>query len=373
MCAMETITPSRLDIRFGRFSERSIETDFRTYELDAGYRSLSCILPLLGAIFLGFSLPDLLVLGQGGFRTALFLARLVFFIVSVAALRFLRSDVTLLRREFVLAGVTVFGIAVFGFAMFMYRDGNVYLQAMSVLLMVAAQSLVPNRFSVSVAISLVIVAIGVVSVEFRAESMPMMTKAALLVDSLLMTLICSIIWLRTCRSRRHEYLKSMELEHISRTDPLTGLGNRRYLADRLTEAQSRSSRYGESYALILVDLDRFKNLNDNFGHEAGDEALKETGRRFTAALRSEDSLSRWGGEEFVILLSYATVDAALESARRLRLVLSSTPMNLVGRVTASFGVTLLRSSEALADAVARADLALYRAKDAGRDRVEFEP
>jgi diguanylate cyclase (GGDEF)-like protein len=370
---MEMITPARLAIRFGRFTERTIESNFRTYELDAGYRSLSLILPLLGAIFLGFSLPDLFVLRQGGCLTALFLARLAFFIASVAAPRFLRSDVALAMRELVLGAVTVYGIAVFGLAMFVYRDGNFYLQAMSVLLMVTAQSLVPNRFSVSVTISLVIVAIGVVSVESRAETMPAMTKAALLVDSLLMTLISSIIWLRACRSRRREYIKFMELEHISRTDPLTGLGNRRYLADRFTEAQSRSARYGETYALILVDLDRFKNLNDNFGHEAGDDALKETSKRFSAALRSEDSISRWGGEEFVILLSYATVDAALESAKRLRLVLSSTPMTVVGTVTASFGITLLRSSEALADAVARADLALYRAKDAGRDRVEFEP
>lgn len=350
-----------------------MERGFRAYELDAGYKSLSMVLPFLGCIFLGFSLPDLFVLGPGARHTVLFLARLSFFIVAVAAPRFLRGGVPLFQRELVLGAVTACGIAVFGFALFMYRNGNIYLQAMSVLLMVAAQSLIPNRFSFSVAISAFIVTMGIASVEFHDEALPAMTKAAFLVDFILMAVISSIIWLRTCRSRRHEYLKSLELERISRTDPLTGLGNRRYLADRYAEAQSRSARYGETYALILVDLDRFKNLNDNFGHEAGDEALKEASRRFAAALRSEDSLSRWGGEEFVILLSYATVDAALESARRLRTVLSSTPMDMVGTVTASFGITLLRSSESLADAVARADLALYRAKDEGRDRVEFEP
>lgn len=370
---MKTITPARLNIRFGRFTERVMERDFRTYELDAGYKSLRAVLPLLGFIFLGFSLPDLLVLGPGGCLGSLFIARLAFCIIAVMAPRFLHSEVPLFRRELVLGAVTGCGIAVFGFAMFIYRDGNFYLQAMSVLLMVAAQSLVPNSFPVSVAISLAIVAMGVVSVEFRAESLPVMTRAAFLVDFMLMALISSVIWLRTCTARRREYIKSMELEHISRTDPLTGLGNRRYLADRFAEAQSRSARYGEAYALILVDLDRFKNLNDNYGHEAGDEVLRETGKRFAAALRSEDSLSRWGGEEFVILLTYATVEAALESAKRLRTVLSSTPMHIVGTVTASFGITLLRSSDAPADAVARADLALYRAKDAGRDRVEFEP
>lgn len=370
---METSTTAHFGIKFGRFEAKIMEHDFRVYELDAGMESLRIILPLLGFIFLGFSVPDLLVLGWGNGFALLFVARLVFCVMTVIAPRFLRSDVPLFKRELVLGIVTLGGIAIFGFALFMYRNGNVYLQAMSVLLMVAAQSLVPNRFSVSVMLSLVIVGMGVVGVASQAEALPVMIKSAFLADSLLMVLISSIIWLRTCRSRRQEYVKSMELEHISRTDPLTGIGNRRYLADRLAAAQSRSARYGETYALVLVDLDRFKNLNDNFGHDAGDEALKETCRRFAAALRSEDTLSRWGGEEFVMLLSSVTVDAALESAKRLRLVLSSTPMNTVGTVTASFGITLLRANEAPADAVARADLALYRAKDAGRDRIEFEP
>jgi diguanylate cyclase (GGDEF)-like protein len=192
------------------------------------------------------------------------------------------------------------------------------------------------------------------------------------VDFVLMALISSLISLRTCRSRRREYAKAIELEHISKTDQLTGLGNRRFLEERYRDAQARMSRYGESYALILMDLDHFKSLNDEFGHEAGDNALRETARRFNAALRTEDSLSRWGGEEFIALISFATADAALESAKRLRSSLVTMPMQLVGAVRASFGVTLLRLGESLEDTVARADIALYRAKDSGRDKAMLE-
>ena len=136
---------------------------------------------------------------------------------------------------------------------------------------------------------------------------------------------------------------------------------------------ARMMRYGEGSAMIMADLDYFKALNDNYGHEEGDKVLKEASRRFSESLRSEDSLCRWGGEEFVALISYATLDAALESAKRLQSALRSTPMDVVGTVRASFGVTMVATDETLDDTVARADRALYRAKNAGRDRVELEP
>ncbi len=370
---MDMTVESRSAIRLGSFSEDRMESDFRAYELDAGYRSLHYILPLLGVIFLAFSLPDLYALGWGTPFRVLLLARAAFCALALLAPKFLRPGVPVVRRDAVLGMITAVGIGAFGFAIFIYRDQNFYLQAMSILLMTSAQFLVPNRFTFSVAAALSLVAIGIASLEARTEAIPVATWLAFVVYYFLMALLSSIAALRTCRAKRREYSKTLELERISKTDQLTGLGNRRYLADRLAEAHARSSRYGETYALILVDLDRFKTLNDNYGHEAGDEALKEASRRLAAVLRSEDSLSRWGGEEFIILLAYATVEAALESARRLRTVLGSTPMPLVGTVTASFGVTLLRPGESTDDAIVRADVALYRAKDAGRDRVEFEP
>ena len=370
---MEKNTNGRYEIRLGRFRDECAEREFRAYELDDGYRNIVVVLPVLGLIFLLFSVPDLMTLGWTAGSGALIAVRGAFFAIALVAPNFLGTSVPVDRRELVLVAVTVAGVAAFSLALFVYRNGNYYLQGMSVLLMINAAYLIPNRFSVSVAVALVLVSVGVLYIQIGENDIPSGVKMAFMVDCVLMALVSSIVWLRTCRSKRREYVESMELERISKTDQLTGLGNRRDLAGRLAEAHARSSRYGETYALILVDLDRFKTLNDNFGHEAGDEALRETARRLTGALRSEDALCRWGGEEFIVLLSYATVEAALESARRLKTALSATPMPLVGTLTASFGVTLLRPGEPTQDAVARADVALYRAKDAGRNRVEFEP
>lgn len=300
-------------------------------------------------------------------------ARTVFCAMAFAAPRFLRPTSPVARREGLLVALTFACVAAFGLALFVYKDANYYLQAMSVLLMINAVFLVPNRFSVSVGFALLLAAIGCMYVSLPSSGIPVALRPALLVDTLLMALVSSIVWLRTCRSKRREFIESMKLERLSRTDQLTGLGNRRDLEIRLAEAHARSARHGERYALMLVDLDRFKSLNDNYGHEAGDAALRETARRLTSSLRSEDSVYRWGGEEFVILLSNATIETALESARRLWSALRSTPLPLSGTLTASIGLTMLRPDESSQDAVARADIALYRAKDAGRDRIELEP
>lgn len=364
---------SRPAIRVGRFVERVMERSYRVHELDSDRRSVSLVVPLLGIVFLGFGALDFITLQRDAALAALIAARALFFALAMAVPRLMRPSEALARRELALGTVTAVGIAAFCFSLFVYRDQDPYLQAASVLLVINAQYLVPNRFTFSVIASLVVAAAGAVSLMSGHGALSPSVMGAFIVDFVLMALLSALIWLRTCRSRRREYAKSIELEYISKTDQLTGLGNRRYLAERYAEAKARMMRYGEGSAMIMADLDYFKALNDNYGHEEGDKVLKEASRRFSESLRSEDSLCRWGGEEFVALISYATLDAALESAKRLQSALRSAPMDVVGTVRASFGVTMVATDETLDDTVARADRALYRAKNAGRDRVELEP
>jgi diguanylate cyclase (GGDEF)-like protein len=363
----------KFDLRAGSFRDKRLEEEFRAYELDSGYRSLSIVLPLLGALFLFFSLPDYFTLGAGPDFYGLLAARSLFCAIAGTAPFYLRASSPVRLREAVLVSVTAVGAGAFGYALLVYRGQNAYLQAMSVLLVINAQYLIPNRFLVSVGLSLAIAAMSVAALEPRLATLPSSAMAAIIVDIGIVSLISSLVWLRTCRARRREFAKTLELDTLAKIDPLTGLGNRRYLRERLDEAKARAERYGESFAVVMIDLDRFKALNDNFGHETGDMALRESAWRFQGALRREDSVARWGGEEFVALLSYADADAAMESTKRLQSALSAAPLPVVGRLSASFGITLLRPGEDPEDAVARADRAMYRAKDAGRDRIEFEP
>jgi diguanylate cyclase (GGDEF)-like protein len=163
--------------------------------------------------------------------------------------------------------------------------------------------------------------------------------------------------------------KAGEFEQLSVTDPLTGLLNRRYLEERLTEETKRSNRHGYPMSFMMVDVDQFKSYNDKFGHPAGDVALKLVGHIIRETLRSADVAARYGGEEFSILLPQTTGEEAEMIAERLRSNIQNAEFPH-REVTVSIGVASCSADLCVyADLMSAADKALYRAKNGGRNRV----
>ncbi len=162
------------------------------------------------------------------------------------------------------------------------------------------------------------------------------------------------------------------LEETARTDFLTKLINRRAMAQRLQNEVARIERAGGDFSLVLVDIDHFKHINDQFGHDIGDEVLKALSRAFEASVREQDVVSRWGGEEFLILLPNTGQDDAVEQAERLRALLDGDQLAIdryPHRVTASFGVSQYHPGQSVESVLKQADVALYQAKAQGRNRV----
>ncbi|MBK5962446.1 hypothetical protein CCR97_30285 [Rhodoplanes elegans] len=155
-------------------------------------------------------------------------------------------------------------------------------------------------------------------------------------------------------------------------DPLTGALNRGAIMDRLAAAL-RDAGHGDTVGIVMADIDRFKSINDQCGHAAGDAALVEFTRRLAAALREGDLIGRYGGEEFLLVLPGIGAEAVRTAAERLRRAVAATPFDLGGEVrtvTASFGVVAVKAEDGPpAELVAAADRALYVAKNSGRDKV----
>ncbi|MGZ6097724.1 MAG: GGDEF domain-containing response regulator [Myxococcaceae bacterium] len=163
------------------------------------------------------------------------------------------------------------------------------------------------------------------------------------------------------------------LESLARTDGLTGLHNFRALQLRLDEEFARAARYAAPLAVLLVDLDFLKTLNDRYGHDAGNAALRAMGDVFREELRETDFAARFGGDEFVALLPHQTAGEALVVAERLRIRLASRPWPWPQPLTLSIGVAAMETSVHVQEPsmlLAAADAALYRSKRGGRNRVE---
>lgn len=195
------------------------------------------------------------------------------------------------------------------------------------------------------------------------------------VDLSLLEIIGSQIAVAVERAKLQE--RATQFELMSITDPLTGLLNRRYLEERLTDELNRSQRYKYSMSCLMIDIDDFKNYNDKNGHQAGDMALKITAHALKTTLRSADVACRYGGEEFCILLPQTTLSEAGVIAERMRHRVAernypfgkSQPM---GTVSISIGIsTFTQNIDTAEKIIAAADHALYQAKAQGKNRIEF--
>jgi len=157
-----------------------------------------------------------------------------------------------------------------------------------------------------------------------------------------------------------------KLVELSTTDELTGLPNRRLLTQRIEQEAARTRRTGRPFGLLMIDLDHFKEVNDRYGHQTGDDVLRQCAECLRRTLREVDFVARYGGEEFCAVLPESSAEGAVVVAEKLRAVCEALPEPVP---TISIGVAIWRNHETAEGLVQEADVALYRAKETGRNRV----
>ena len=192
-------------------------------------------------------------------------------------------------------------------------------------------------------------------------------EAAYLTGYLLM-IVNGFGFLLLCKQR-----DDARMARLASTDCLTGLPNRHGFLERAERARLAAQRQRHPLALMMIDIDHFKQINDRWGHASGDDALKVFARTARDVMREHETIGRLGGEEFAMMLPGVDIDAAVQAAQRLRRAVRAATVITSGpsyTMTVSIGVVVLDPNEDLSAALARADHALYAAKRAGRDRVE---
>nr|WP_282434229.1 GGDEF domain-containing protein [Desulfosporosinus sp. BG] len=163
-----------------------------------------------------------------------------------------------------------------------------------------------------------------------------------------------------------------KLEWISRSDPLTGLYNRRYIMEKIESEFISTKKNAKKFSLILADIDFFKKINDTFGHDCGDHVLKVVSKSLKDAVREQDFVSRWGGEEFLILLPETEIEGARILVDRIKRIIEEQIIEYNGvqvSTTMTFGVTESQDYGMIEDIIKRADNALYEGKSRGRSCI----
>jgi two-component system, cell cycle response regulator len=169
--------------------------------------------------------------------------------------------------------------------------------------------------------------------------------------------------------------KHSKLEYEAGLDFLTGLANRQRIMKLLSNSYQKRKRENMPLSVIMADLDRFKSVNDEYGHQVGDIVLQTVAARIAAAVREKDIIGRYGGEEFIVVLADKNLDQAAQIAERIRMQIADTPIktpNISINMTISLGVAEAYGNEHMGKLIARADSALYQAKMNGRNSVVLD-
>lgn len=170
------------------------------------------------------------------------------------------------------------------------------------------------------------------------------------------------------RTRELEIINK-QLERMAKTDHLTGLYNRIYLDEILQNEQYRFERYQNTFGIILIDLDYFKQVNDTYGHQVGDQVLIEFSELLKLHCQNIDTVARWGGEEFLIVAPETNLEGLKVIAENLRVNIESRSFTKNVEVTASFGIAIFKNGDCIEEFISRVDNALYKAKSRGRNTI----
>ncbi len=214
-----------------------------------------------------------------------------------------------------------------------------------------------------IAIAINVTAVGLMVAQGDAFSS--LEQMGSFVSTVLVVSACAFVFASRNEDQRRR------LEHLATIDPLTGVKNRRAMDEELEIAQAHATRTGISCALILLDIDHFKKINDEYGHYVGDAVLVDLVKVLRKNTRKSDQLFRYGGEEFVLLLPGSDGPGLKTVIANLQQLLRNHVKHPGGSITASFGVAELDWGETVGSWLARADDALYQAKESGRDRAVF--
>lgn len=354
---------------FAEFKDRNLEAKFFDETAKKSLKYLRFGVLISGGLFFFSFFYDYLFLDAGGLinlityslipRTVILLFALVLYFLSK------KSE----NYRLILNLMSVFVLLTFASHLFMaphFIDLDLTFEALDVVLVMLGIFFIPNRWLYNLVFSIITVALFVVVSPFIIKGLTYVTIIELLFYFFWFVFIIGILLLRTNDYKRAQYANGLELERLVLTDSLTNASNRIAFDTTINKLCEEK----KSFCVILFDIDDFKKINDTYGHIIGDEVLKNLVKTVSRNIRGGDTLARWGGEEFVILLIEKNLETAVKTAERLRGVIASTELeNIDYNITASFGVTEYIDGDNLNTIMSRADKLLYTAKNQGKNKV----
>ena len=355
--------------RLAEIKDKNREKEFHDNEVRKGLRISRNLILIFGVVNLLYVLGDYFFLEYDDTAIVIYFS----LIPRIVALIMAIGEFTLLKKAenktAAIKSVIIFVILIYllhEYTAMHFAPVALIFEILDLVLATFCLFIIPNRWITNVYTSVFLIVIFIVLTPLTIPGMTEGIKILITLYLLTQVLIVSTLMYQIGIQKRLNYLQQLQFEVLAKTDMLTKTYNRAAcdkILDRMCESNCE-------FSIILLDFDDFKQINDNYGHIAGDEVIVKTVDTIKRAIRKDDFLARWGGEEFVIILPNATLEEATEMAGRIKELLSLTDHDdTIGKVTASFGVTPFIQGDNTKSIILRADQLLYMAKERGKNQV----
>lgn len=360
----------KLTNAIGEFVNKDLEKEYFDQEIRKAIKLLQPIILIFGMLYLLFIIPDYFLIEDQRKFLLIFTNRMVFSLLMVL-LCLRMNKIKDYRTLIVFINIGEILAAVLFLIVFYYYDTPDFLiQAFGAMVIIMAIFMIPNRWINRVLNSLLIGSGFFLMALKCVNGISFSEASAVIVYMVIVIILSSYSSYQWSIIKRKQYLTEKELFKLTITDALTGIYNKKKFNDELDKWIHYAKRYPTQVSLMILDLDNFKTINDNFGHLIGDKIILDMVNLIKSIIRQTDVFARWGGEEFTILLPHTKLDEAKDLAERLREAIEGYTFKNVGDVTCSFGVVDLQSNDDAYSFFNRADTLLYQAKKDGKNMVK---
>jgi len=352
-----------------QFTDKNIEKQFMDQYMGQNIRYIRPVILLLGLLYWIFIIPDYLIIKDHETFASIFINRTAFLLLTAALFFALKKVRNYSRLTYLITFFEIWAVILFLIIYAHYESPNYLIQAFSVMIIILGITQVPNKWVNMLAACLMVSASFIIISPRYIENMKSSEYYAGIVFIILVLVIAGMASFKSSYYNRKQYIYREELLLLSKTDPLTGIYNRAKFNEELENLINLSRRYGTPFSFVIFDFDDFKDINDTYGHLAGDEVIKDTVGIIRDSIRKTDVFARWGGEEFVLLLPNTDREQSIEMTSRLKQLITDNTFGNAGGVTCSFGLAAFEESDNADTLMRRADRFLYTAKREGKNRI----
>ena len=353
------------------FDNKELEKEFFDWDIQKSMKYIEATIIFLGLLNFAFVIPDFLFMADRNAFEAVFIGRLLFLILFVVFYFILGKMKNYVMIAYIISFLEIIFALFFLFVLYKYNSPNFLIQALGLIVILLSLFILPNKWVNNFFVALFIGLGFLLFSYFFIKDLPQYVFMSGATYITIIIVLCAIFSFNTNYFKRINYVTNKRLEELVVLDHMTGLYNKRKFEEELVKCINFSKRYNTALSLAIFDFDDFKRINDVYGHIFGDTVIINAVMLIKKKIRNTDILSKWGGDEFTLLMPSTEIENAIILIERLRQTIENYSVGSM-KISCSFGVTQLREDDDEITMFNRADKLLYNAKKEGKNNTKYE-